>query len=311
MVETDAFYPPDVVGHTPDEQRALYNSLCSHFTYPHPPGLRTSDATVAGPAGPVSIRIYRPDNAAVPPVLLYLHGGGFIVGNLDSHDCICAELAAAAGLAVVAVAYRLAPEHGFPAAFDDCFCVLNALDRLSEDHDFDASRLVVAGDSAGGNLTAAVCLRARDVGGPAVRGQVLIYPSLGGDMTKGSYIQHAHAPGLPAEDVHYYHEAYIGPPESPNHANKYAVPLLETSYVGLPPAFLVAAEWDPLRDDALDYAERLAAAGVSAHVRHEPLLVHAFLRARHMSKPAAESYAAITEAVRSLAYDGRLPNPRT
>jgi acetyl esterase len=307
MVETDAFYPPDAVVHTTDEQRAFYGKLCAHFSCPHPPGLQTNDTAVAGPAGPVPIRIYRPDIAASPPVLLYLHGGGFIVGDLDSHDCVCAELAEAAGVVVLAVAYRLAPEHPFPAAFDDCFAVLSGLDRLATRYGFDASRLVVAGDSAGGNLTAATCMRARDLAGLAVAGQVLIYPGLGGDMTKGSYIQHANAPGLPAEDIHYYHEAYVGPPESPHHQNKYALPLLETDYAGLPPAFLVAAEWDPLRDDAFEYAKRLRAAGVAAHVRHEPLLVHAFLRARHMSTPAAESFAAIAEAARSLACDGQLP----
>ena len=188
MVETDAFYPPDAVGHSAEEQRAFYARLFAHFSYPRPPGLRTSDATVAGPAGPIPIRIYRPDIAGPIPVLLYLHGGGFIVGDLDSHDCVCAELAEAAGIAVAAVAYRLAPEHPFPAAFDDCCAVLSALDQLALEHDFDASRLVVAGDSAGGNLTAATCMRARDVASPAVKGQILIYPGLGGDMTRGSYI---------------------------------------------------------------------------------------------------------------------------
>ena len=307
MMACDQTYPPDAIALPVERQRQLYNAMCARFSQPYPPGLSVTDGVVPGPGGGIAVRIYRPDIAEDPPLLIYLHGGGFVVGDLDSHASICAEIADQAQLGVIAVDYRLAPEHRFPAAFDDCCAVVCGLHQLAMDHRLDASRLVIAGDSAGGNLTAATCMYARDCDGPSIRGQVLIYPGIGGDTTKGSYIQHAQAPGLPAEDVHYYHEAYLGPPDSPNHANKYAVPLLETDYAGLPPAFIVAAEWDPLRDDAFDYAERLEVTGVAAYVRHEPLLVHAFLRARHMSIPAGESFAAITTAVRCLAYDGRMP----
>ena len=233
-------------------------------------------------------------------ILRYLAGsvrdwsGGFVVGGLDSHDDICAELADGSGLGVIAVDYRLAPEHRFPAAFDDCWAVLEALSR--DAFGFDPGRIVVAGDSAGGNLAAGLAMRARDLGGPHLAGQVLIYPGLGGDRTRGSYLEQAHAPGLTTADVQYYKSVYVGPPDDPNHQSKFASPLNETNYAGLPPAFLVAAHWDPLRDDCVAYAARLNAAGVAAHVRHEPLLVHAFLRARHMSPAAAASFAAIVEA---------------
>jgi acetyl esterase len=238
-------------------------------------------------------------------VLLYLHGGGKVVGGLDSHDDICAELAERAGLIVVAVDYRLAPEHRFPAAFDDCWAVLEALadGRLG----FDMDRIVVAGDSAGGNLAAGLALKARDLGRPRLDGQILIYPGLGGDMSRGSYVEQANAPGLSTDDLRYYKRIYVGPPDDPNHASKFAFPLNETNYAGLPPAFLVAADWDPLRDDCADYAAKLTCAGVTAEVRHEPLLMHAFLRARHMSPAAAASFTAITEAARSLACSGKLP----
>ena len=126
-------------------------------------------------------------------------------------------------------------------------------------------------------------------------------------MTRGSFVEQATAPGLTTADVQYYRSVYVGPPENPGHRSKLAYPLNETDYAGLPPAFLVAAHWDPLRDDCADYAARLTAAGVAAQVRHEPLLVHADLRARHMSPAAAASFAATTEAVRSLGYSGRLP----
>ncbi|MGE0009136.1 MAG: alpha/beta hydrolase [Parvibaculaceae bacterium] len=308
MLETDRLYPPDAVNFSMAEQRGFYDSLCRHFRKPRPPGIAVEDRHAGGPGGPVPVRIYRPAGGAGRPTMLYLHGGGYVVGGLDSHDDICAEIAKGAGIDVVAVDYRLAPEHRFPAAFEDAWAALEALAR--GDLGLNAGRLVVAGDSAGGNLTAGLCLRARDLGAPVIGGQILIYPGLGGDRTRGSYVQHASAPGLTTADTQYYKTVYIGPPNHPNHASKFAYPLKETAYAGLPPAFLVAAEWDPLRDDCYDYAARLKAAGVEAEVRHEPLLVHAFLRARNMSPAAAASFRAIVAAARSLAHDGRLPPER-
>lgn len=302
MLETDRLYPPDAVNFSMAEQRAFYDSLCRHFRKPRPAGVAVEDRHAAGP---VPVRVYRPAGSGDRPAMLYLHGGGYVVGGLDSHDDICAEIAVGAGVDVVAVDYRLAPEHPFPAAFEDGWAALEALAR--GDLGLDPTRLVVAGDSAGGNLTAGLCLSARDRGTPAIGGQILIYPGLGGDRTRGSYVQHASAPGLTTADTQYYKTVYVGPPDHPNHASKFAYPLRETDYAGLPPAFLVAAEWDPLRDDCYDYAARLEAAGVAARVRHEPLLVHAFLRARNMSPAAAASFRAIVSAARSLAHDGRLP----
>jgi acetyl esterase len=310
MIESDALYPPDAVNFTMAEQRAFYDKLCAHFRRPRPSGLDVCDLTVAGPGGPVPIRLYRPAVRGPLPVLLYLHGGGYVLGGLDSHDDICAEIANGAGVGVAAVAYRLAPEHRFPAAFEDCRAARAWIVAAGSDHGIDPTRLVIGGDSAGGNLTAALALDARDRGDPALAGQVLIYPGLGGDRRQGSYVEHANAPGLTTADTEYYRSVYIGPPDDPGHTSKLAHPLLETDYRGLPPAFLVAAEWDPLRDDCFVYAERLRAAAVPAAVRHEALLVHAFLRARNMSKPAAESFAAIVAAVRSLAHRGVLPEEK-
>jgi acetyl esterase len=144
-------------------------------------------------------------------------------------------------------------------------------------------------------------LEARDEGGPKLRGQVLIYPGLGGDMTRGSYVSQSNAPGLSTSDVAYYYDIYKGG------ASKYAYPLRETDYAGLPPAFLVAAGLDPLHDDCFDYAACLRRAGVPAQVRDEPLLVHAFIRARNMSVPARASFDAIIKACATLAHHGRLP----
>lgn len=291
MIEGERLYPPDAVNFTLAEQRDFYDRYCAHFRKPRPVSVKANDFRV----GEVPCRLYQKAGGKEPPVLLYLHGGGYVVGGLDSHDDICAELCDGAGIDVVAVQYRLAPENPYPAALDDGWVVLAHL----------ASRygkVIVGGDSAGGNLSAALCLRSRDEEGPKIRGQVLIYPGLGGDMTKGSYIAQANAPGLSTADVQYYRETYGGG------GAKYAEPLRETDYRGLPPAFLVAAGLDPLHDDCFDYAARLREAGVPASVRDEPLLVHAFLRARHMSVPAGAAFAAIIEASASLAHSGQLPS---
>ncbi len=148
-------------------------------------------------------RLYRSDATDGPPLLLYLHGGGFVLGGLESHDDVCAEICDGADVAVVAVAYRLAPEHPFPAAFEDCWQVLQYLGTRH-------AKIAVGGDSAGGNLAAALALKARDEGSPRLMGQVLIYPGLGGDMSTGSYVSQAKAPGLATSDVEYYRDIYEG-----------------------------------------------------------------------------------------------------
>ncbi|MBI2717293.1 MAG: alpha/beta hydrolase [Rhizobiales bacterium] len=290
MIAGERFYPADAVNFTLVQQRAFYDKFCAHFRKARPATVVVRDFTV----GAVPCRHYRRQGMEAAPMLLYLHGGGFVLGGLDSHDDICAELCDGAGVDVVGVEYRLAPEHPFPAAFEDSLAVLN---HLAREHD----RLLVGGDSAGGNLAAALALKARDTGGPHLLGQVLIYPGLGGDMTKGSYVTKAVAPGLSTTDVLYYRDIYRGG------GSKFAEPLRETNYAGLPPAFLVAAGHDPLRDDCAAFATKLKAAGVAVEVRDEAFLVHAFLRARSMSEPARASFDAIIAAIRSLAYEDRLP----
>ncbi len=291
LIAGERFYPPDAVNFTMAEQRAFYDRYCAHFRKPRPDSVVAEDVAYGG----VPCRHYRGRDAKGAPVMLYLHGGGFVLGGLDSHDDVTAEICDAAGIDVVAVDYRLAPEHPFPAAFEDGWAVLTALARTH-------AEIIIGGDSAGGNLAAALALKARDAGGPTLRGQVLIYPGLGGDMTRGSYVAQAHAPGLSTSDVAYYRDVYRGG------GSRYAEPLRETDFTGLPPAFLVAAGLDPLHDDCFDYAARLREAGVAALVRDEPLLVHAFLRARNMSMPARRSFDAITAACARLAHDGLLPS---
>lgn len=201
----EAFYPADAVNASVEQQRQWYDALCAEFDAPSPEGLTRRDERVAGR---IPVRFYRPAEVASGTRVFYIHGGGFVVGSLESHDAICAELAHGAQVELVSVDYRLAPEHLWPAAFEDCCDVLEAL--LA-----DGRPLVVAGDSAGGNLSAGIVLKAKAEGLAGIVGQVLIYPGLGGDLTRGSYIEMAQAPLLSTADVDYYRQVLKAPADEP------------------------------------------------------------------------------------------------
>lgn len=298
MASGAQFYPDDATGLTLQDQRACYGRMCQHFHAGRPHGMIVNDLICPGPAGPTKLRQYiPPDFASLGPAMIYLHGGGYILGDLDSHDDICCGIAQQASMMVIAVDYRLAPEHRFPAAFDDCLSSTKWVFANTGALEINPARIIIGGDSAGGNLAAATCLKLRDEAHPLPVGQVLIYPALGGDKTKGSYVSRANAPGLTTADMAYYDAMYLGSQGDPHHASKFRAPLLETDFTGLPDAYLVACEWDPLRDDCFDYAAALNAAGVSADVRHEPELVHACLRARHVSPSAKAMFAAIADKI--------------
>jgi len=281
----DAFYPPDAVEASIEQQRDWYNALCARFDRPLPVEMTFADGMLQR----IPIRRYRPRNITTRTILLYLHGGGFVVGSLDSHHAICAEIADFAGAELISVDYRLAPEYRWPAQTDDGFAVLKHLLCANK-------RVVVIGDSAGGNLAAGLALRARDASLLGIVGQVLIYPALGGDLAAGSYVEMATAPGLATADVAYYREMLKAPA-----GNEIAEPLKASSVTGLPPAFITVAHFDPLRDDGRQYAARLAAEGIDVRFREEPQMVHAWLRARHMSDGAREGFYAICAAIKHFA----------
>ncbi len=281
-----AFYPDDAVEASIGQQRQWYDALCAHFDRPLPAGMVTEDRKVEGR---IPVRRYRPADVRTDTVLYYIHGGGFVVGSLDSHHAICAEIADHAGAELVSVDYRLAPEHVWPAASDDCFSVLTQL--LSE-----GRGVVLIGDSAGGNLAAGLAIRGRDAGLSGILGQVLIYPALGGDLVSGSYAEMSDAPGLTTADVAYYREVLQAPADDP-----VAHPLLQPSLAGLPPAYVTVAHFDPLRDDGWHYVQRLRHEGVEATFRDEPQMVHAWLRARHRSAGAADGFAALCQAISRMA----------
>lgn len=285
----EAFYPADAVDAPIEQQRKWYDALCAEFDAPSPAGLAREDGFVGGR---IPIRRYRPATVSTETRIYYIHGGGFVVGSLDSHDAICAELADFARAELVSVDYRLAPEHVWPAAFDDCYAVLQEL--LA-----DGRPVVVVGDSAGGNLTAGIVLKARAEGLTGVVGQVLIYPGLGGDLVSGSYVEMAEAPGLTTADTSYYREILQAPADNP-----FAAPLAEGDLSGLPPTYITGAYFDPLRDDARIYAARLATAGVNVTFREEPQMIHAWLRARHMSEGAREGFRRLAEGIAVLVGSG-------
>jgi len=244
------------------------------------PELRVQDRSIDGPAGSINIRIYWPPTGSAPPVLVYFHGGGFVVGDLDTHDGTCRQHAVGAGAVVVSVDYRLAPEHPYPAAVEDAWAatrwVADHADELDAVQNGGAVRLAVAGDSAGGTLAAAVAQRARDAAGPAIAFQLLWYPATLWDSSLPSFTENASAPILDREAVAMFSRWYAGevdlsdPPAglAPGRAGNLA---------GLPPAYIAVAGHDPLRDDGMRYGELLAAAGVPVEVHNAETLVHGYL----------------------------------
>ncbi|HWA48503.1 MAG TPA: alpha/beta hydrolase, partial [Dongiaceae bacterium] len=248
-------------------------------------GIGAEDRMLSLPGRQIAIRIYRPERAAGPlPVILYYHGGSWIFGGLDSHDLPTARLAAITGAAIVSVDYRLAPEHKYPAALDDAWDSLAWVIDAAPQLGFDPQRIVVAGDSAGGALAAGVALRARDRGGPALRGQGLIYPCLRPTRVDGAVF----SPGLDETALASAFKAYFATPRDSQ--DPYAMPLLAKSFANLPPAIICAAECDVLLADACAYAAALDQAGTASHLIIAKGLPHTFLRALHMCGAASRAF---------------------
>ena len=231
----------------------------------------------------IPIRRYALRGNAPQATIVYYHGGGFILGGLDSHDDICAELCAGTGFEVLSVDYRLAPEHLHPAAFDDARAVFEWAAATND------LPIVLCGESAGGNLAAAVAHATRGHPGQAI-GQVLIYPTLGGDTSAGSYVEHAEAPMLTSRDFEFYRHVRAG--NAYWSSDPTFAPLCDNDFSGLPPTVVITAECDPLSSDGEAYRDRIVAAGGRAWWHEEPRLVHSFLRARKTVPLAARGFCA-------------------
>lgn len=267
-------------GHvTPLRERGLAAVRAGLESAPLPEGMpemaAITEAAIPHPAGTIPARIYRPTNGSSGPVLVYLHGGGLVMGSNRSFEPLARELAAASAATVVAVDYRLAPESPPPAQFDDSYAATAWVSRNAAELGVDAERLAVIGDSAGGSLAAAVALAARDRGGPPICAQVLLYPGLDRDMSVPSIAALAEAPMLTRDDIDYMHalvDGAAGPPRDP-----YLVPAYASDLSGLPPAIVVTAGCDPIRDWGERYAARLRSAGVQTTLTRYPGMYHGFL----------------------------------
>ena len=276
----------------PVEARKFYRDRRA-LTQPAPPAIAEIEALAAdGPAGPIPLRFYRPvrrsDDARALPVLVYFHGGGWTIGDLDTHDVLCRQLAEQSACAVVSVDYRMGPEHRFPAAVDDSVAATRWVRAHARDLGVDATRLAVGGDSAGGNLAAVVAIAARDAGDLPIAYQLLIYPATDQRRVHPSHESNGRGYLLEAATISYYHDNYIDDPALD--LDWRASPLLCSDLARLPPALVLTAGFDPLRDEGLAYADALVAAGNRATYVCFERQIHGFIT---MGKVIDEANSAV------------------
>jgi acetyl esterase len=282
----------------PAEARHWYRER-RFFTQPKPPEVAsTRDLKAPGPLGDIPLRMVRPLGSAATdtlPVLVYYHGGGWVIGDLDTHDTLCRELANASGCAVVAVDYRMGPEHRFPAAVDDSMAATRWVRANAAWLGVDAARLAVGGDSAGGNLAAVVAIAARDAGDLPIAFQLLIYP--GTDMRRGAPSHTSNGQGyvLTKDTIDYFHDHYID--DTKHDLDWRASPLLHPDLSGLPPAFVITAGYDPLRDEGLQYAQALSEAGNRSTLVCFERQIHGFIT---MGKVIDEANTAVSLSAAQL-----------
>ncbi len=264
----------DFAAATPQEVRASYDQSMMVGAPPAVARVENLDLDLEGRT--IKARLYVPEGAGdTPPLTLYYHGGGWVIGTLDTHDATCRALAQASGSAILSVDYRLAPEHRYPAAAEDCFDALRWAAAHAAQLGVDGTRLAVAGDSAGGNLSAAVAIMARDHGGPALRHQLLIYPVTDCDYSTVSYKENGGGEYfLGEETMRWFWNHYLGGASS-DHA-PLATVLRTPDLEGVAPATVITAEYDPLRDEGMAYADKLKAAGVAVDAAIAPGMIHGF-----------------------------------
>ena len=293
-----------------EQQRATWNAVCARFRAPRPDNVEVTDLIANG----VPARIFKPKGTIPKPGIIYSHGGGWVLGGPDTHDDICAEMAAGADCVVVLTDYRLAPEHRHPAQLEDTLKVWRWMRQQGHLHGIHPEHIIAAGDSAGGQMSVALALTLRDLGLPQLHAMALLYPVLGVNMETASYMRNANAPCLTREDMRYYLTSFLGPEGSANWRDEKAVPLMASSVEGLPPAYITVAGHDPLHDDGVMFHEKLRAAGIPSELRREPALAHSYMRARHHSAVAMQGFQAIVGALKGFAEGAssalRAPSPR-
>lgn len=292
---------------TPEQARQLYLER-RFYTQPSPPEMAlVRGLAMPGPAGDIPLRLYRPAGSSADtalPVLVYYHGGGWVIGDLDTHDTLCRELANGSGCAVVAVHYRLAPEHRFPAAIDDSIAALKWVHGNAARLHLDANLIAVGGDSAGGNLAAVVALAARDAGGPALAFQLLIYPATDNRRVAPSHRTNGKGYLLTRDTITYFHDHYL--PDAAQDLDWRASPLLHENLAGLPRAFVLTAGYDPLRDEGLQYAQRLSEAGNNCTLVCFERQIHGFILMGKVLDEAATAVRLCAAELRDALALGRL-----
>lgn len=258
---------------------------------------KVQDREIPGPAGNIPVRIYWPRELHADeriPVTLYFHGGGWVVCGIDTHDSYCRRFALAANCIVILVDYRLAPEHRFPAAVDDCYAVLMWLKDHAPHLGADRRKIAVAGDSAGGNLSAVMCLKSRDLNGPPICAQALIYPVTDHwDAGFLSYSENAEGYGLTRDFMKWFWAHYLGPDD--DRRNPYAAPLRASFVANLPPALVITAEYDPLRDEGIAFADRLEQAGNIVLRKGYPGQIHGFFGYSAMTEDADDAMETVAK----------------
>ena len=294
LIDARAKQPPAT---TIAEMRAVFDAAGLAVQPPRPAGLEVQDTTMPREDGqPVPVRIYRPKGLPErAPCVIYIHGGGFMKGSPATSDSAGWGLAVGARAVCISVDYRLAPENKHPELLNDCYGVVAHVSANAAALGIDASCIAVGGDSAGGCLTAATCLMARDRGGPNIAAQVLIYPCLNDDLSAPSYTYNADPPGLTTASMKAYWDWYLTdlPSKDP-----YATPMVATDLSRLPPTYVVTAEYDPLYNDGFDFAARLRAAGVPVTYRCAARFIHGFMRVAMDGPKAKAEFAAINGFLR-------------
>jgi acetyl esterase len=299
---------PPVHTLAPAEARRLYRERAGFSQPPAPAMAEVLGLVAATPAGPLPLRLYSPPalaGATAAPLLVYLHGGGWTIGDLDTHDVACRELALGAGCRVLAVHYRLAPEHRFPAAFDDAVAALAWARAQAAEIGIDPARIAVGGDSAGGNLAAALALADRDMradvpadgraDAPPLVFQLLIYPATDMRAIAPSHVHNGQGYSLTRDSIAYYRGHYT--PEAAQWSDWRASPLLAASHAGVAPALVLTAGYDPLRDEGRQYADALSAAGVPTQLICFERQIHGFFL---MGRLIDEAHTAVALAAQAL-----------
>jgi len=276
----------------PAQARLLFAAM--RMPAPEVPLPEVRELRIPGPAGEIPARLYRPSEGTLP-ALVYFHGGGWVIGDLDSHDFPCRDLARRSGCAVVAVDYRLAPEHRYPAAAEDCYAATRWVAEHAAELGIAGQKLAVGGDSAGGNLATVVALMARERGGPRLGFQLLVYPVTDADFGRASYVENAQGYFLEKPMMEWFWDHYV--PDPARRREPHCAPLRAADLAGLPPALVLTAEFDPLRDEGEAYADRLAAAGVPTERFRYDGMIHGFFQ---MAGVLDDARAAIERSAAAL-----------